>query len=123
MIARTPLQVEKMYNELLRDNDDIIDAIGEEEIQKFVDLLKIDKNPHYLEFLAIICECNETAKIEHQKSIVKLLLEMSKGVVYLTELTADRADVRISVSGLKTDWVSLREYDDLYVGSCVIYPA
>lgn len=46
-----------MYTELVRDNNKIVHAIGEEEMLAFVNLLKVDKQPDYLDFLSVLCEC------------------------------------------------------------------
>ena len=102
--------VEKMYTELVRDNNDIIMAMGEPEIKKFVDLLKVKKDPNYLNFLSAICECEENAVSTNQDRIVKLLLEEAKGVVYTTEYHPAQQEVLISLSGRGNDWQSLREY-------------
>ena len=104
------MEVEKMYTELVRDNNDIIMAMGEPEIKKFVDLLKVKKDPNYLNFLSAICECEENAVSTNQDRIVKLLLEEAKGVVYTTEYHPAQKEVLISVSGRGNDWQSLREF-------------
>ena len=96
--------------EMILDNDEIIDSMGDTEVQLIVDLLKKDKNPAFLEILCNLCECNETAKIGHQNRIVRMLLEHSKGVIYTTKLLPNKEDVHISVSGFGNDWQSLREF-------------
>ncbi len=107
--------METMYNELIRDNDDIIDAMGDTEIANVVRLVQKDKNPEFLELLSLMCECDERAKKKHQERIVNMLLESSKPVVYITELLPSKDEVRISVSGKGDDWVTLREFVDYHI--------
>ena len=97
-----------MYSEMILDNDDIIDAMGDAEVQVIVDLLKVKKNPLYLEILCNLCECSESAKISHQNRIVKMLLEESKSVIYPTKLVPDGSDVLIAP--FANDWQSLRAF-------------
>ena len=110
-----------MYIEMILDNDDIIDAMGDAEVQVIVDLLKVKKNPLYLEILCNLCECNETAKISHQNRLVRMLLENSKGVIYTTKLLPDGSDVQISKSGIGNDWQSLRAFEPIGCVPSMIY--
>lgn len=109
----SPLQVEKMVIELIRDNDEIIDSIGEEEIDHIIlELLKKrgNHNPLFLDILSVLCVCENSAKIGHQNRILKTLLEDKRaaGLMYHTKLTEE--GVLLSVTGAKDTWVSLREF-------------
>jgi hypothetical protein len=78
---RTPLHVEEMFTELIRDNEEIIMAMGEREVTHIIKLLRGDKNPDYLSLLSALCTCEEAAMGEHQQLITKRLLEESQGVL------------------------------------------
>ena len=97
-----------MYLEIINNNDDIIDAMGDAEVQLIVDLLKKDKNPAFLEILCNLCECSYTAKIGHQNRIVRMLLEQTSDVIFSTKLAPSRNDVLIQQSDKKGGWQSLR---------------
>ena len=57
----TALEVEPMFNELVRDNIQILEAISKKEISYILQLIKgvdgniPDPNPDYLEFLEVLC--------------------------------------------------------------------
>jgi hypothetical protein len=102
--------MEDMYLELVRDNDEVIDAMGDVEVQLLISLLKRDKNPLFLEMLSVLCECDDTAKIGHQNRIVTLLLEKSKGVLFDIKLDPMYNVAMISIAGPENDWMSLRKF-------------
>jgi hypothetical protein len=58
---RSPLLVEELLTELVRDNIEIIHVINEADIDVIVDLVKRKKNPDFLEFLAALCVCEGSA--------------------------------------------------------------
>ena len=77
------LAVERMYTELVRDNNQIVHAITDKEIMAFVELLKHDKQPQYLEFLSVLCECNGAPLPHNQEKIAHALLVQSNGKLLL----------------------------------------
>eukprot|EP00051_Salpingoeca_urceolata_P021905 m.350050 g.350050 ORF g.350050 m.350050 type:complete len:1958 (+) comp19886_c0_seq3:2025-7898(+) len=109
------LDVEKMYTELVRDNQEIVHRVGRAEVTHFVDLLKTKKNPDYLDFLAALCECNGGPLGTHQNMVTEVLLgDPNAGTVYLTELRPEQNVVEVSVSGGKSsDWMSLVKFSEV----------
>ncbi|EGD74759.1 inositol 1,4,5-trisphosphate receptor type 3 [Salpingoeca rosetta] len=103
------LEVEKMYTELVRDNNQIVHAITDKEIMMFVNLLKTDKQPQYLEFLSVLCECIGAPLPHNQDKIAKALLIDSNDSVYLTEVNGQGDGVVVSIDNGKT-WGSLYDF-------------
>ena len=110
------VQVEKMYTELVRDNNKIISNMGPEEMGGFIELLKHDKNADYLEWLSVLCECEGVPIGANQSAICRGLLEETAGnvYVYLTELNRAKGDVEVSTCGRPVekadDWIPLRTF-------------
>lgn len=92
------LDVGPVYTELVRDNGKIVANIGKKEIAKFIDLLHREKHYQYLDFLAVLCVCEDAPLGLNQSQITKMLLEDSKDLVYLTELQP-KGGVSISMDG------------------------
>lgn len=92
--------MEKMYTELIRDNHQLIDKLGDKEIAKVVNLLKNgDRNPDYLSFLQAMCECEEQPVVGNQNKVALELLEKNRSIVYLTEVDhSDPKDPQVTVS-------------------------
>lgn len=63
-----------MYTQLIRNNEHIIEQIGESEMRRFLDLLAVQRNPDYLDFLVSLCECNGAPITSNQNVICKSLL-------------------------------------------------
>ena len=110
---RTALAMEETYLEIIRDNNEIIDAIGDAEVMHVIEALKRDKNASFLEILSAMCECNGLAKISHQDRIVRILLGQNAGLLYTTQLPIRRDDMLINISGKRDDWRSLKEFVDI----------
>ena len=63
-----------MVMELIRDNRKIVDRITHDHIDKFVDLLRRDKNYHYLDLLSVLCVCDGVSIADNQKYITEVWL-------------------------------------------------
>mmetsp|Transcript_19552 Transcript_19552/g.58269 ORF Transcript_19552/g.58269 Transcript_19552/m.58269 type:complete len:2305 (+) Transcript_19552:63-6977(+) len=82
----TQISMEAMYTELVRDNLKIVDCITSQEINRVIDLLASgDKNHNYLNFLGVLCECEEQPIPENQNEVAHRLLKEHDGIVFLTE--------------------------------------
>ena len=100
----TEMAVEPMLNELVRDNASIIQLCSEKEIQRVVTLLSQPggKRADFLEFLSVLCVCNDTPVKEKQDVIGKHLLDRRDPPVFLTRVIPfENSGVQVSVSG---DW-------------------
>jgi hypothetical protein len=98
-----------MYIELARDSHKIIDAVGNEEVTEVLTMLRKDKNPYYLDFLSVLCECKGVAVHKQQNRIVNLLLRdqsMADSVLYQTQFLEGNIQVR---TNSKDSWKTLRE--------------
>ena len=62
----TPLLVEEMLTELVRDNIEIIHVINEQDIDVIIKHVKHKKDPNFLRFLAVLCVCDDSAVHSHQ---------------------------------------------------------
>eukprot|EP00039_Didymoeca_costata_P011469 m.161015 g.161015 ORF g.161015 m.161015 type:complete len:2636 (+) comp15183_c0_seq1:24-7931(+) len=93
------IKMEKMYTELVKDNLELVECIGDREVKRVIQLIGQDKNPDFLAFLAVLCECDDNAIPEYQNKVAKLLLEDSKNLVYLTEVNEDKNGVVVSSDG------------------------
>eukprot|EP00049_Salpingoeca_infusionum_P011225 m.193039 g.193039 ORF g.193039 m.193039 type:complete len:2533 (-) comp14875_c0_seq1:808-8406(-) len=102
------LHVESMYTELVRDNSQIVHAITKSEIDAFVSLLQKDKQAHYLDFLGVLCECENAPLPDNQDLIAQALLKDTRSAVFLTEVNAQGDGVDVSMDGGAT-WISLQE--------------
>ena len=81
----TKLNVESMFNELVRDNITIVNMFGEPEVQKVIELLNIKltgEDPTYLELLSVLSSCNGRPCQRHQKTIGRLLLSADEPPLY-----------------------------------------
>ena len=110
----TPLHVEEMYIELIRDSREIIDAIGDEEVNDIIRLLRNgERNPDHLDFLSVLCECNDVAIPEQQSRITRLLLNetIASQCLYETRfLQHGLVQVRTRPNA---PWTDLKEYATL----------
>lgn len=104
------LGMERMYTELVMDNNDVVEKIEDEEIQKMVDLLRQNKNPDYLDFFSVLCSVERAAIGENQAKLVKLLMGDNDGLVYHMRLDTDRREVVVNTTGDPNHWVSLRTF-------------
>ena len=60
--------------ELIRDNRKIVDRITHDHIDKFVDLLRRDKNYRYLDLLSVLCVCDGVSIADNQRYITEVWL-------------------------------------------------
>eukprot|EP00056_Hartaetosiga_gracilis_P010415 m.153526 g.153526 ORF g.153526 m.153526 type:complete len:2653 (+) comp13309_c1_seq5:67-8025(+) len=102
------LQMETMYTELVNNNQKIVDVIDDEEINRFITLLRKDKDPCYLKFLSVLCSVDDAAIGENQENICKMLLEDDHPPVFLTEV--QDSDVVISLQGPEGPWTPLTQF-------------
>ncbi len=111
-IKSSPLHVEEVYIELLRDSRDIIDAIGNEEINDIIGMLRRgERNPDHLDFLSVLCECEDVAIHEQQTRVCSLLLDDEKiasQCLFETRFVK-HGDVEVRTRP-NAPWVDLREY-------------
>lgn len=68
------LNAAHMVMELIRDNRKIVDRITHDHIDKFVDLLRRDKNYRYLDLLSVLCVCDGVSIADNQKYITEVWL-------------------------------------------------
>jgi inositol 1,4,5-triphosphate receptor type 1 len=104
------LGMEKMYAELVADNNDIIQEISDEEIGTFVSLLRQTKNPDYLDFFSVLCSVDRVALGEKQSKLAKLLMQENDGLLYLLRLDSKLREVVVNTTGDPNHWVSLRQF-------------
>ena len=109
MSFRTPLPVTGMVTELLRDNSTLIEAMGDPQVSSIINLLSVSKNPEYLELLAVLCVCEESAVPGKQALITQKLLRESLHVLFMTKFNRQTREVLLNVSGRKDDWQSLEK--------------
>lgn len=106
----TAMKVEPMFNELFRDNREIIDLVGSEEIAKVIAQLEEDKNADYLEFLSVLCVCEGAPIVYHQSTVGKNLLGQKKPPVYLTEVNQKLDGIDVTLKGDWKDRQSLADF-------------
>ena len=73
-----------MVMELIRDNRKIVDRITHDHIDKFVDLLRRDKNYRYLDLLSVLCVCDGVSIADNQKYITEVWLMKGVKVQYVS---------------------------------------
>ncbi|XP_067668084.1 inositol 1,4,5-trisphosphate-gated calcium channel ITPR2-like [Haliotis asinina] len=115
------LNAAHMVMELIRDNRKIVDRITHEHIDKFIDLLRTDKNYRYLDLLSVLCVCDGVSIADNQKYITEVWLmrqdksysNSTKGNCYLTDLgekiQKDRGIVYVSTNNGRL-WEKLRDF-------------
>ncbi len=111
---RTPLPVTGMVTELIRDNSILIDAVTDTEVSSILDLLRTNKNPEYLEILAVLCVCERSAVPGKQKLITeKLFADDCKNVLFTTKFDKETRAVQLCVSGSGREaiWQPLETYE------------
>eukprot|EP00043_Microstomoeca_roanoka_P019214 m.213666 g.213666 ORF g.213666 m.213666 type:complete len:2617 (+) comp16958_c0_seq4:400-8250(+) len=100
------LDMETMYTALVDNNQKVVDVLGDTEIQQFVDLLRKDKDPRYLQFLAVLCSVDGVAIGDNQAKICSKLLDDDNAPVYKTRLQDNQ--VAISLDG--QSWQPLTQF-------------
>lgn len=104
--------VEKMYCELVRDNRQIIYAIGKEQVLEFIELLRKDKNPDCIDFLAVLCEAEKGPIPNNQDMVADALLRKQSGKstvpVFLTEFEGNV--VVVNTENGRGEWVPLVDF-------------
>lgn len=99
------LDVEPLFAELFRDNQKIVSNIRESEIEKFARLLKSgDRDPDYLEILGVFCSCDSIPIRGNQNEVVRLLLDESREVFFLTDVRKGRVEISTDNG---TNWTPL----------------
>eukprot|EP00045_Choanoeca_perplexa_P018056 m.276491 g.276491 ORF g.276491 m.276491 type:complete len:2614 (+) comp17698_c0_seq3:125-7966(+) len=91
------LNVEKMLSELIRDNDDVIDAIEDEQIEQYVQLLKTRRNPAFLDLFSVLCSVEGAANSVNQEKLTNVLL-VRENLMYRTE-DGQNGDILIKIPG------------------------
>jgi len=89
-----------MLIELIRDNIEVIHVIDESDVDQIIGHLKKNKNPKFLQFLSVLCVCNETPVHSHQHSIAKKLLvgDAAKGALFKTKFEKEKKEVFVNTS-------------------------
>ena len=75
-----------MFNELVRDNMQIVSLCGNEEIAHIISLLATNKDANFLEFLSVLSVCEGTPVKAMQDKIGQHLLSVPEPPVYLTDV-------------------------------------
>eukprot|EP00040_Diaphanoeca_grandis_P002750 m.22601 g.22601 ORF g.22601 m.22601 type:complete len:2904 (-) comp13869_c0_seq1:198-8909(-) len=109
----TEMSVEPMFNEMLKDNIELIMGVGKAEIERVVNMLEHNKNDDFLEFLSVLCVCEGYPYRQHQTDIGLLLLDRKAGQkppVYLTDVgprdEQGRIDVMVTINARRTETLS-----------------
>ncbi|KAL5005127.1 hypothetical protein ScPMuIL_018583 [Solemya velum] len=108
------LNTAQMVMELIRDNRKIVDRITHTHIDKFVDLLRVDKNYHFLDLLNVLCVCDGVSIADNQKYITEAwLMKGNRNCVYYTDLGNKigkmKGVVYVSTTNGRT-WQELHEF-------------
>ena len=110
----TNMKVEPMFNEMIRDNITLIMEVHEAEIEKITTMLESDKNADYLEYLSVLCVCEDAPFRQHQTTIGKLLLDRKAPPVFLTEvMRRDEngvVNIKVSQNGSWNDTTTLAQF-------------
>ncbi|XP_076096104.1 inositol 1,4,5-trisphosphate-gated calcium channel ITPR3-like isoform X9 [Mytilus galloprovincialis] len=115
-----------MVMELIKDNRKIVDRITTEHIDKFVELLRRDKNYRYLDLLKVLCVCDGVSIADNQKYITEVwLMKGNRNCVFYTDLGQkigkEKGVVYVSTTTGRT-WMELSKFaqkssndDELYL--------
>ncbi|OWF52185.1 Inositol 1,4,5-trisphosphate receptor type 3 [Mizuhopecten yessoensis] len=108
------LNAAHMVMELIRDNRKIVDRISHEHIDKFVELLRRDKNYRYLDLLSVLCVCDGVSIADNQKYITEVwLMKGTRNCVFNTDLGQKigkmQGVIYVSTNMCKT-WMELAEF-------------
>ncbi|KAK3094787.1 hypothetical protein FSP39_006217 [Pinctada imbricata] len=108
------LNAAHMVMELIKDNRKIVDRITHDHIDKFVELLRRDKNYRYLDLLSVLCVCDGVAIADNQKYITEVwLMKGNRNCVFYTDLGQkigkDHGVVYVSTNQGRT-WTELSEF-------------
>ncbi|XP_033761182.1 inositol 1,4,5-trisphosphate receptor type 3-like isoform X6 [Pecten maximus] len=108
------LNAAHMVMELIRDNRKIVDRISHEHIDKFVELLRRDKNYRYLDLLSVLCVCDGVSIADNQKYITEVwLMKGNRNCVFNTDLGQKIGKVQgvvyVSTNMCKT-WMELADF-------------
>lgn len=110
----TNMAVEPMFNEMIRDNISLIMEIQEPEILKVINMLEKDKNADYLEYLSVLCVCENAPYRANQTTIGRLLLDRKTPPVFLTEVMdrddKGRVNIKVSQNGTWNDTTTLAKF-------------
>ncbi|XP_065910466.1 inositol 1,4,5-trisphosphate-gated calcium channel ITPR1-like [Dysidea avara] len=81
------LNVENMLIELLRDNQKIIMEHNMNDVQYIIGLLLRTQEPCFMDFLGVLCVCNDRPITKHQDYIIEnLVCNHGKNFFYLTKI-------------------------------------
>ncbi|XP_052783710.1 inositol 1,4,5-trisphosphate receptor type 1-like isoform X3 [Mya arenaria] len=113
------LNAAHMVMELIRDNRKIVDRITHDHIDKFIDLLKRDKNYRYLDLLSVLCVCDGVSIADNQKYITEVWLMKGMNCVFFTDLGQkigmDDGKVYVSTNNGKS-YIDLVTFANRHVG-------
>ena len=109
----TKMSVESLINELIRDNAQLVELCGDAEVKRVVELLtkKDGKDPNYLEFLSVLCVCENAPVKRLQDMIGKWLLRQrgKDAPLFNTRVAQRGTGILLTTNG---DWESNAQ--DLY---------
>ena len=107
----TNMKVEPMFNELFRDNQMLVNLVGDSELSKVIGFLtKGKKEADFLEFLSVLCECDGSPVVGHQTRIGEMLLGKSNPPVYLTRVNSKFDGVEVTLTGNWADCQPLNKF-------------
>ena len=107
----TEMRVEPMFNELIRDNMQIIRLCGKEEIMRIINLLSDNKCADFLEFLSVLSVCEGMPVKDMQDQIGEHLLSVKTPPVYLTDVSSNMdGTVDVRMDNTKPDALPLHVF-------------
>ena len=107
----TKMSVESLINELIRDNQQIVEMCAKDEVERVVKLLHTPdgKDPNYLEFLSVLCVCEEAPVKRLQGIIGELLLRAGEPPLFNTRVAKGGTGIELTTTG---DWDQKKDLYD-----------
>jgi len=106
------LKTANMLQALLRDNLPIVDRVRDVHISYFVNWLAKKKDPHFLEFLSVLCVCEEKAMTRNQTFILKQLLTAHEASPIFLDLKEKDGIVYVKPFGDKMEFIELKKFGE-----------
>ncbi|XP_065894275.1 inositol 1,4,5-trisphosphate-gated calcium channel ITPR1-like isoform X2 [Dysidea avara] len=104
------LKMENMLIELSRDNLEVIVGHDNGQVKGFIEHLCRTQDPHIMDYLGVLCVCQDHPITQHQDYIIEeLVCHHGKNIFYITEIRSEPSfgDVIYCKPGKQKEWINL----------------
>ncbi|KAK5582346.1 hypothetical protein RB653_003929 [Dictyostelium firmibasis] len=88
-----PLHFGAILYEVYKNNNILLEALTEDKVQEFINVIKQKKEPKYMELLSEICICYGKPIVKNQQYLCDLLLEKNSNLLFKTRVIGGSLEI------------------------------